>query len=462
MPSAGPLAPLVRFGQDMGEDETVTDPAQQPPPAGPPPAPVTPSTPPAATPAATRAGISVQGTAIVGVGLLVSQVVAMLQMLVVSRLLGPVEFGAFGALAVILLLGSTAMAATQVVLARHVASGGGQHHVGIRPVLVVGTLTAALTVLLSPLVGSALNLDDNVAMIVVALTFIPFTITGSQLGLLQGAERHKRLAALYVLSTGGRVAGGIIGAAAGGTADTTLVGLLVGATLAAVVGRLLLVGLSAWGSAEEGARTFLPEVFHAAHALIALYALTNLDVLLARAQLSSYDAGLYAAGALVARAVFFLPQAVLVVAFPRMVAGSRDAQKQAVLAVAGLGLLAAGVVALAPRLIVEIMAGHRFLAVAPEAWVFALAGAGFGVVQVLLYARMAHHDRRAALLLWGGVAALLVLGLTVGTSIHALAVCAASVAWTVAIAGMLWARHGWARADAEEAEADVPAVVTWE
>jgi hypothetical protein len=62
------------------------------------------------------------------------------------------------------------------------------------------------------------------------------------------------------------------------------------------------------------------------------------------------------------------------------------------------------------------------------------------VVQVLLYARMAHHDRRATLLLWGGVAALAGLGLWLGTSIHALAIVAASVAWTVALAGLVWAR----------------------
>ena len=71
---------------------------------------------------------------------------------------------------------------------------------------------------------------------------------------------------------------------------------------------------------------------------------------------------------------------------------------------------------------------------------FALAGAGFGVVQVLLYARMAHHDRRATILLWAGVAVLATLGMTIGTSITALVLCAASVAWTTAVAGLVWAR----------------------
>jgi O-antigen/teichoic acid export membrane protein len=301
------------------------------------------------------------------------------------------------------------------------------------------------------------------SILLVAATFIPFTITGAQLGLLQGAELHKRLGVLYVVATGSRVAGAVIGASIGGTARTTTLGLALGAALGALLGQLMLLpGLPTWGGREEGAREFLVEVFHAAHALIALYALTNLDVLLARVKLEPYDAGLYAAGALVARAVFFLPQAVLIAAFPRMVAGARNAQRQAVIAVAALGLLATGVVALVPRLIVGIMSGQEFLEVADEVWIFALAGAGFGVVQVLLYARMAHHDRRATLLLWAGVSALVALGLTVGTSIAALATCAAGVAWTVALAGLVWAARTSPPPGADVVGDDEPLPAPWE
>ena len=104
------------------------------------------------------------------------------------------------------------------------------------------------------------------------------------------------------------------------------------------------------------------------------------------------------------------------------------------------------------------MSGTQYLAVAQDAWIFALAGAGFGVVQVLLYARMAHHDRRATLLLWGGVAGLAALGLTLGTSIHALATVAASVAWAVALGGLVWARTSPSpRPDADEPIISPPA-----
>lgn len=389
-------------------------------------------------------GIPARGAALVGIGLAASQVIAMLQMLVVSRILGPVEFGAFGALAVILLVGSTTMAATQVVIARHVASGRSAQHVGGAAVSVVGIAACLVTVAVAPFVTAVLNLSSVLGVMLVGASFIPMTLTGAQLGLLQGAERHVRLGALYVTATATRVGGAIAGAAIGTTAVATMLGVALGATMGALAGHFLIVGQPSWGGREEGARELVVEVGHAAHALIALYALTNIDVLLARAQLGAHDAGLYAAGALIARAVFFLPQAILVAAFPRMVAGSRTAQRQAVLAVAGLGLLAVAAVAALPRLVVLIMAGGEYLPVAGQAWLFALAGAGFGVVQVLLYARMANQDRRATILLWLGVATLAGLGLTVGTSIPALATCAVTVAWATALAGLVWAWTGTA------------------
>ncbi len=384
-------------------------------------------------------GISVQATAIVGVGLAISQVIAMLQMLVVARILGPEQYGVFGAMAVVLLIGSTVMAATQVTIARHVASGRSLGQIGASSVLAAGLATFALAAAVSPLLSRILNLDDVAGLMLVAVTFVPFAVTGAQLGLLQGFERHSRLGALYVLATLTRVIGAIVGAALGQTADSAMLGLAVGATLGAVVGHFVLVERLAWRSAD-GTRGYLVETAHAAHALIALYALTNLDVLIARAQLPAFDAGLYAAGALIARAVFFFPQAILVAAFPRIVAGARNAQRQAVAAVAVLGLLITAFVALFPTLVVSIMAGEQYLDVADEAWIFALAGAGFGVVQVLLYARMAHDDRRATIVLWAAVASLVGLGLTLGTSISALVTCAAVVAWTTALIGVAWAR----------------------
>ena len=62
----------------------------------------------------------------------------------------------------------------------------------------------------------------------------------------------------------------------------------------------------------------LGELWLNGHTLLAFFAFTNLDVLLARHLFSSTDAGVYAAGAILAKTCLFLPTFVLVVAFPTM------------------------------------------------------------------------------------------------------------------------------------------------
>ena len=184
-------------------------------------------------------GISVQGTAIVGIGLAVSQVIAMLQMLVVARILGPEQYGVFGAMAVVLLIGSTVLAATQVTIARHVASGRSLQQIGASSVVAAGLATFALGAVVAPLLSRVLDLNDVGGLLLVAVTFVPFAVTGAQLGLLQGYEKHSRLGTLYVVSTLTRVVGAVLGAVLGQTADSAMLGLALGATLGTVVGLLM-------------------------------------------------------------------------------------------------------------------------------------------------------------------------------------------------------------------------------
>jgi len=53
-------------------------------------------------------------------------------------------------------------------------------------------------------------------------------------------------------------------------------------------------------------------------ALLAFFALSNADILVARATMSDSEAGLYAAGLIMAKAILFLPQFLVVIAFPSM------------------------------------------------------------------------------------------------------------------------------------------------
>lgn len=395
-----------------------------------------------AAPTRSGGGLSLRGTALVGIGLISGQIATWVLMLVSTRALGPTEYGLFGTLTAILVVGSTVPNAVQVVVSRHVAGGGAEAHVGVRSVFFVGMIGTALLFAALVALTSSLRLDLLSQGVPLALALFPLTVSGAQLGILQGRESHLRLGALYFVVAGCRSGFGIVGALTIHTTTGVIISMAIGALTAAAIGTLMVPKLDAGQHAaqlaeDETGPQLLREVGHALHALIVLFALTNVDILLARATLPEFEAGLYAAGALVNRAVFFMPYAILIAAFPRMVAGTTTAaRRQSIVAVGAFGLAAAAGCFLLPDLALAFVAGERYRDVAESLWIFALAGAGFGVLQVVLYSRLASSDRRAATMLWILLAALIALGLTIGGSgVEAMATCAAAVAWAGAIIG---------------------------
>ena len=64
--------------------------------------------------------------------------------------------------------------------------------------------------------------------------------------------------------------------------------------------------------------TLLAETVRNSHALLAFFALSNADVVIARSVLPDEASGLYAGGLILTKAVLFLPQFVVIVAFPAL------------------------------------------------------------------------------------------------------------------------------------------------
>jgi O-antigen/teichoic acid export membrane protein len=216
------------------------------------------------------------------------------------------------------------------------------------------------------------------------------------------------LAAAYLLGGVAKSLGGIVGTLVGGTVTSTLVGLAVGSLACALVLQLLV--RHQVGSRPLALPGLRSEVLHASHALFALFVLTNIDLLLARHFLDAPAAGIYAAGAVVVKVAFWLPQAVIVTAFPAMADDRRD---RTVLlggaAILGLGALIVAATALLPRLVVGIVGGPSYEALVPVVALFALLGSIESLAQFLLYSRLAVEDRRAVGAVWLAVVALVVV-----------------------------------------------------
>jgi O-antigen/teichoic acid export membrane protein len=127
---------------------------------------------------------------------------------------------------------------------------------------------------------------------------------------------------------------------------------------------------------------------------VALLALANLDLLLARNALTGPDSGRYSAGTVCAKAAFWLPQVVAVVVFPRLSDpdAGRAVLRRAVLVVAGLGAVELLGALVLGRLALEITFGKGYGSLGPVVPLFVLQGAALSIVQLLVYRAIATRD----------------------------------------------------------------------
>lgn len=352
-------------------------------------------------------------TALVAIALGIAQVSAYTVSVVSARALGPDGFGVLAALLGILLIGSVLAMGIQAVAARRLVALDQTQRAGagrsmVRDGLVGGLAVAAATLAVSPLLVWLLRLDGWAALLLAALALIPLTWAGAQYGVAQGRESYRRLAAIYAVVGLGRGLGGVAGALVTGSVVGTMAGLTAGTVLGAIVGRFLLAPLV--NATPVRLENFFADSAHATHALLALFVLTNIDVLLARALLDSEQAGIYGVGAVIAKIAFWLPQFVSVVAFPRFADARRlRATVVSLAAVGGIGALVVLVTALLPGIIVGFVGGSAYASLVPVAWMFAAIGATFALAQALLLTRLAVDDRRAVIAIWGAAGILILL-----------------------------------------------------
>lgn len=399
-----------------------------------------------------NASVGLRAAVLVTTGIAVAQMSTYALNLVGARRLGPEGFGELASLLGIVAIGNVVALGLQAVAARRIVTSLPDRRPGAASSVLRASIPAAVAVsvatcLVWPVASPLLHLSGPLDLVLVALALAPLTVTGSELGIAQGNEEPRRLAAAYLLGGLTKSLGGIAGALAGATVTSTLVGLAVGSLLGALALRLLVDHqLSSQRLPLDGLRR---EVLHASHALLALFVLTNADLLLARHFLTASQTGIYAAGSVVAKVAFWLPQAVTVLAFP----GMADARRRRSLLVGGAAVLSLGGVlvvgsAVLPRLVVAVVGGSAYDDLAPVVWAFALLGAVQALAQFLLYSRLAVEDRRAVAALWLAVMALVVV---VWVGPHAttrdIVLDAVAVVVALCIAGALLARSELAEDD---------------
>lgn len=338
--------------------------------------------------------------------------------LVAARILGPHTYGAIARLMATLLVVGVIQLGLQATAARRI-SADPQHLAQIERGILRVTLRAALALgvlmlLLAPVLRVVLRVDSLAALALLAASSVPLTVMGGQAGILQGERRWGPLSALYVAVGLPRVA---LGAALMTWQPTETM-----AMLAVAIGLLAPVTIGWWAlraprtvgrnTAEHRGREILREVTSNSHALLAFFVLTNLDVIIAVNVLDRRSAGLYAGGLIIAKAVLFLPQFVMVVTFPSLSAGDqrRSALFAGLLTVTGLGAACTGGTWLLSGLALAFAGGGEFGDIQGRLWRFALLGTAMALLQLLVYVVLARQGQRSVYFIWAAVVAVVALG----------------------------------------------------
>lgn len=338
--------------------------------------------------------------------------------IVAARLLGPRDFGAFAALMGVLLVIMVVSLALQATAARRIAAAPDQVlqiegvilRVGFQAAVGVGVLCLVL----SPVVNQMVRLDDLGTAALTAFVAAPLTLMGAQAGILQGERRWTPLSMIYIAAGVPRLMIGTASILWHPTEFSALLGVAVAAWFPVVVGWLALRHPREQGerSSEHSTRALWHETFRNSNTLLAFFALSNVDILVARNVLEEREAGLYAGGLILVKAVLFLPQFVVVLAFPSMSkrAAARSALFKSLLAVVLLGAVTSVVTALLSGLAVIFVGGRQYAAIQHELWIFALLGTVLSMLQLLIYSVLARQARGAVLLVWAAFTAVVVIG----------------------------------------------------
>ncbi len=369
---------------------------------------------------------------------------------VVSRLLGPSNYGELGALLNVLTLLSVPLGAVQAAVTYAEASGAGRGSgargaaeagggqrvgaatggagagageaqvggaaggVGVRSATLrataAGLALVAVLIAASPLVDGFLHVRSPLPVILLAVAVAPSVVGAVLQGVLMGRLRFGPVATSLVLGTIlGRLAVGVVlvglGLGVDGAIAATVLGQLLGlAVLAVALRRELFVS---GPGAHHGVD--LSHGLLSTGALAGYWVLASLDTILARHFLAPRDAGYYAAAATAGRIALFLPGAFVSIAYPRFSGDggrgevSRRTLRASLVGVGGIGLAAAGVLALFAPLVVTILFGGRFGPAAGAIRLLGVEAAGLGLVSLLVYFHLARASR-LSLVCWASAA----------------------------------------------------------
>ena len=338
--------------------------------------------------------------------------------LLAARLLGPALYGEVASLVSAYLVGNGITFVITLVLARYAAtleargSSSALHHLMVRTsklMIVPSVLALALLGVLAPLGADFLHLHSWVPVLWMLLAMVMIWQVGVPRGMLQGMQRFAALSVNQSVEMLMRVGLLVILLIAGFGVTGAMVAVLAGAIVGYSAGMYTLRDILAAPGERVRLRTMASFAITAAVGTLGILFLYNNDVILAKHYLSAHDAGIYGGLNKIETIIYFGTLSVSQVLYPRVVEAIAKDDHPGRLAflsagiVLAMGAVAVAVFAVAPRLIVTILYGPKFLVAAQYMVPIGLIGLALSLNNLLVYFFMAAHDRVFMPLLLAGV-----------------------------------------------------------
>jgi O-antigen/teichoic acid export membrane protein len=362
------------------------------------------------------------GSGVIAIAIVVMNLSTYAFQMVAARLMGPEQYGSLASLLAVALILTVLQLGLQATAARRIATepkdvAGVERailHIAYRASIGLFVIMLAL----APVLEKVLRLDSIYPSLLLAIGAIPLTVMGAQAGILQGERRWRPLAVVYMAVGVPRIVIGTVALLVRPTEGSAMAAVTLAWFAPVVVGWLALRGSKRSADAPNQTRAVLAETWHGSFALLAFFALSNVDIVIARNVLSDTESGLYASGLILTKAVLFLPQFVTVVAFPAM-SSVNDRRRALLASLAVVGVL--GLICIAGSVVLSGVAmifvgGSDYAAVEDQLWLFAVLGTLLASLQLLVYAVLARQSHKSVYLIW--TAAIVVVG--VGLQVHTL------------------------------------------
>lgn len=334
--------------------------------------------------------------------------------MVAARVLGPEQYGGVSALMALFLVVAVVQLGLQATAARRIAADPDDveqiERVMLRVTYRAGWLVGGVLLLLAPVVWQVLRLESIVPALLLAAGAVPLTIMGGQAGVLQGERRWLPLALVYLSLGVPRLVLGTAAILVRPTEGAAMAGVAVAMLVPVAVGWWALRGNRAPGADNDHnrIRPTVREAVSGSMALMAFFVLSNVDIVIARNVLPAQEAGLYAGGLILTKAVLFLPQFVVVVAFPAM--STVAERRRALLRSLAAGTVLGGGCVLGALVLADLatffVGGSQYAEISERLWAFAVVGTLLALLQLLVYSVLARQGTASTYLTWAGAVVL--------------------------------------------------------